>query len=114
MGGHVSSVVREHVSHTPYGADQLRGELGVVYLVTQVLDVHINQIGGVIERHVPDVLHNHGSRHGLPRISHEVFEQGEFLARQIDSFACAFHTKLAVVQDQVPDLQQTSRQVWIP
>ena len=90
------------------------GEFGVVHLVTHVFHVHIHQVGGVVERHVPDVLHDHGPGHGLPRISHQVFQQGKFFARQIDTLARPLDPKLAAVERQVPNLKGASRQVWIP
>ena len=53
-------------------------------LRAQPRDMHVDDIGLRIEMIVPDVLEQHGARHHLAGMSHQIFEQAEFARLQID------------------------------
>src|SRR3972149_10610519 len=55
-----------------------------VNLGAQPADVGLDHAGVRIEMKSPDVLQEHGPRHHLPGIAHQVLEQPEFLRLQID------------------------------
>src|SRR6202050_2556696 len=71
------------VAHAANGLNEL-GVRAQVDLLAQVIDVNVDHIGHGVERQVPHVLDNHGAGHILAGMPQEVFEQREFLGRQVD------------------------------
>src|SRR5262249_50753036 len=57
-----------------------------VYLVPQMADIYVDNVGCAIEALVPNVLDDHGARENTPRIRHQVFQKAIFLTRQLNPF----------------------------
>ena len=51
----------------------------------QLTDIDIDNIGQALEALIPDMLDYHGARQNAPRIERQIFEQGVFLAAQLDA-----------------------------
>src|SRR6266702_3888987 len=66
--------------HVPRAADrvQQRPLETLVDLRAQPRNVHVDHVGLRIEMIVPDVLQQHGTRHHLTGMLHQIFEQAEF------------------------------------
>src|SRR5207245_5652813 len=88
--------------------DQL-AVLSAVDLVTQVVDIHVNDVGECIEVLIPYVLGDHRAGQHAAGIAHQVFQEGVFLGRQLDAPAAAGHSAGGWIQDQIVHLQQASR-----
>ena len=50
-----------------------------------------DDVGLRVEMETPDLFEEHRPRHDLPRIAHQLFEQGEFARLQMDRLATARH-----------------------
>ena len=74
-----AGAVTDHVSRAADGVDQRVLE-ALVDLGAQAADMHVDDIGLRVEMIVPDVLQQHGARHHLAGVLHQIFEQAE-LAR---------------------------------
>src|ERR671916_1357134 len=54
-----------------------------IQLVAQVADVDVDYVGAGVERVIPDGGEDLLPTHDLPRVAHEVLEQGELAAREV-------------------------------
>src|SRR5882757_4994424 len=81
--------VTDHVSGAADRMQQ-RPLKTLVDLGAQPRNVHVDHVGLRIEMIVPDVLQQHGARHHLAGMLHQIFEQAEFarLERQLVLAAC--------------------------
>ena len=80
------SAVTDHVSGAAHGMQQRLVE-ALVDLAAQPRDVHVDDVGLRVEVVVPHVLEQHGARHHLAGVLHQVFEQAEFARLQRDRLA---------------------------
>src|ERR1700743_2442350 len=69
--------------HEPCTADTVdHGRFaGLVHLAPQAAHMNVDQVGARIETVMPDFLEQHGARHDLPGMTHQIFQQLK-LARQ--------------------------------
>src|SRR2546425_13170626 len=88
--------------------DQL-AVLSAVDLVTQVVDVHVNEVGECMEVLVPDVLGDHRAGQYAAGMAHQGFQEGVFLGRQLDAPSPARHLAGGRIQDEILDLEEPGR-----
>ena len=94
------TVDREPVARPSDGVDRGPSERPVD-LATQVADVDLDDVGIAVEVVIPDVAEDLTLRPHLPRVSHEVFENRELTARQLDVSVAAGHPARARVEAEV-------------
>ena len=56
--------------------------------------MHVDDVGLRIEMMVPDLLEQHGARHDMSGVPHEVFEQPKLARQDLDLPARAAHRPL--------------------
>src|SRR6478672_480109 len=71
------------IPDTTHCMDQRIGLLAVD-LATQAPDIDVDDVGRGIEMQVPHVLQQHRTRHDVPLVAHEIFEQLEFARQQLE------------------------------
>src|SRR5919109_4144610 len=69
-------VVREHIADAPDGVNQRRSKAFIDF-VAQVLNIHVDDIGDVVEVNVPDVLNDAGAGDRVARVSEQELQQCE-------------------------------------
>src|SRR3990170_4308356 len=82
------------------GVDQLCGE-GVVDLPSQVADVNIDNVRGVVKVVVPDVLGDHGAGEDLVGVARQVLQERVLFGRKVDALGPARHFTGDRIKDQV-------------
>jgi hypothetical protein len=75
----------------------------LVDLGAQSRDMHVDHVGLRIEMIVPDVFQQHGSRHHLPGVLHQIFEQPEFARLQGEFFLAAHDAMREPVEFEIAD-----------
>ena len=98
----------QHVADAAHGVDHLDRKL-VVDFAAQVADVNVHDVGEPVVIHVPNVLDDHGAAERAAAIAHQVFEDAEFLGRQLDVFVGARHFAADAIERQVAHLQPFRR-----
>ena len=88
---------------------QQRRREPLVDLAAKTADVNVDDVGLRIEMVVPHRLEQHGSRHHLPGVAHQVFEDAELARLQIDPAAGANDGPGEEVQLQIGELQTGDR-----
>src|SRR3954470_10621845 len=74
----------QNITRAPHRVNERLGE-ALVDGVAQSAHVHIGDVGLRIEMQVPHAFQQHGARHRLTRVAHQVFEQLELLRGQLDA-----------------------------
>ena len=77
-------------------------------------DVHVDDVGEPVVVHVPDVLDDHGAAERAAAIAHQVFEDAEFLGRELDVFVGARDFAADAIEQQVAHLQSFRRGLAAP
>src|ERR1700733_5649453 len=72
----------ENIANTPNGVDQ-RLRRVVVNLAPQTIDMDVDDVGGGIDPHPPNVVQNHGASHHPTFISAKIFQQRKLLWSQL-------------------------------
>src|SRR5580658_4360897 len=96
--------VTNHVSRAADGREQRRVKIAID-LGPQARYMHIDYIGLRVEVIIPDMLEQHGSRHHLARILHQIFEEPEFARLQDDFLGRARDLVRQPVEREVGDAQ---------
>ena len=65
--------------------------------------MHVDHVGLRVEVIVPDAFQQHGARHHLAGMAHQVFEQPEFARLQVDRLPRALHLAAQQIELQVAD-----------
>ena len=98
------------IAEAPDGVDQLMGE-GLVHLVAQVPDVHVHDVGVVVEVEIPHMVGNLGAGQGLLLMAQQILQQGVLLGGQrqclpgpVDGFARRVHDQIVQLQNGVAHL----------
>ena len=89
--------------HARVDEDVLQGT--AIDLLPQARDMHVDDIGLRIEVIVPDRFEQHGPRHHLPGMAHQVLEQAELARLQLQHLATALDAALEQVHLQVGHAQ---------
>jgi hypothetical protein len=55
-----------------------------VDFIAEAMDVDIDNVGGGVDAHLPDVVEDHGARDDAADVAAEVFEEGEFLLGELE------------------------------
>src|SRR5262249_8823663 len=76
-----------------------------VDLGAEPADVGLDHAGAGVEVKLPYVFEEHGARHDLSRVVHQVLQQPEFLRLHLDTLAAARDRALEAVQLEVSDTQ---------
>jgi len=71
----------------------------------QPAHVHVDHVGLRVEVQVPDAFEQHGARHDLARMPHQVLEQAELASREVHGPAAAGHLAPDEVHLQVRHLE---------
>src|SRR5580698_8036988 len=78
----IGLAVFENIAHTSQRSNQ--GPTPIrVYLPAKTVDVYIDDVGIGLYSHTPDFVENHGACDNASGISAQIFQQNEFLRRQI-------------------------------
>ena len=72
-------------------------------LAAQPRDMDVDDVGLRIEMIVPDILEQHGARHHLAGMAHQIFEQAEFARLQRDLACCAADRMRQPVEFEIAD-----------
>ncbi len=72
----------ENVANAPNGVDQ-RSRRVMVNLTAQTINMDVDDVGGGIDPHPPDVVQNHGASHHPTFISAKIFQQRKLLRSQL-------------------------------
>src|SRR5947209_4820529 len=70
----------------PDTADCMDERIGVlaVDLAAQASNIDVDDVGRGIEMEIPHVLQQHGARHDIAFVAHQIFEELEFARKQFD------------------------------
>ena len=98
----------DHVADAAHGVDQLL-LIAVVDFAAQVADVDVDDVGQAVVIHIPDVLHDHGAAERAALVAHHVFEDAEFLGRELDALVAAHNFAARAVEHEVAHLQAFGR-----
>src|SRR5258708_4949176 len=71
------------IAGTAQGVNQ-RDRLAAIDLASQAADVRFHHRGIRLEMNIPDVFQQHGARHRLLGVFHQVFEQAKLARQQLD------------------------------
>ncbi len=80
-----------------------------VDLGAQPGDVGLHDVGLGVEVEVPDLLQQHGARHDLSGVAHQVFEDLQLLRQQFDALAGARDVAAQQIDLEVADLERRHR-----
>jgi hypothetical protein len=80
----IGLTVFEDIAHTPQCPNQ-RLPATRVYLATEAVDVDIDDVGVRLYAHTPNCVKNHRPRDHATGIPAQIFQQDEFLRRQIQN-----------------------------
>src|SRR5215471_14124335 len=94
----------QHIADSAHGVNQRRLEIAV-YLVSQISDIDVDNIGEAVKALVPYVLDDHVTGTNLALVCHQVFEQHKFLDSKIDGFARPRDFPAQAIQYEVRNLQ---------
>ena len=94
----------QHVADAAYGVNHLDRKF-VVDLAAQMPDIHVDDVGESVVVHVPDVLDNHGAAQRTAAVAHQIFQDAEFLGRQLDVFVGARDFAADAIERQIAHLQ---------
>src|SRR6185295_17857206 len=83
-GSVIERRIAEAVPDTPDGVDRIEPERPVD-LHPEVPDVDVDEVRVAVVREVPYVLDEYRATEHLTRVTHEVFQQRELLARELDA-----------------------------
>ena len=76
-------LVAEKIADAANGADER--VLGfAVDFVAQAMDVDVDDVGGGVDAHLPDVIEDHGAGDDAAGVAAEVFEESEFLLGELE------------------------------
>src|SRR3954454_5576668 len=87
----------DHVPGAANGVQQ-RTLKTFVDLGAQPRNVHVDDVGLRIEMIIPHVLQQHRSRHNLPSMLHEIFQQPKLARLQRQFFSAAGHTMRETIE----------------
>ena len=88
--------------------DQLLLE-AVVDFAAEVADVDVDDVGEAVVIHIPDMFDDHGAAEGTALVAHHVFENAEFLGREVDGFGAAGDFAADAIEREVGDLEALGR-----
>src|SRR4051812_44747703 len=77
----------ERIAKAANGADRIPRQTGRLQLAADVVDVDVDHVRGGLEARSPDLLAQLVAREHLPGVAHQVLEQGELGAGQLDRLA---------------------------
>ena len=84
-----------------------------VYFIPQPVDMNVDNVGGCIEAHLPDMIENHGACNNTARVSAEIFKQRELLLRKLQFNSTAACLAPKEVEFKIGHMQARSfRLVW--
>ena len=84
----IGLAVVENITHSSQRSNQ--GSTPIrVYLPAKTVDVYVHDVGVRLDSHTPDFVEDHGPRDDPARISTQIFQQNEFLRRQIQDLSVA-------------------------
>ena len=75
----------------------------LVDLGAQARDVDVDDVGLRVEMIIPDVLEQHGARHHLAGVLHQIFEQAELARLQRQLVLAAGDAMRQAVELEIPD-----------
>src|SRR5258707_12543919 len=73
----------EHVSDAAHGVNE-RNEMAAVDLAAQAADMRLDHRGARFEVHIPHILEQHGTSHGLPEVLEQILEQLKLPRQKLD------------------------------
>ncbi len=80
---HGLRLIPQKIADSADGADE--GPVGfAIHFIAQAVDVHIHNIRGGVDAHLPDVVEDHGAGDDAAGVAAEVFEQGELLLGELE------------------------------
>jgi len=80
-----------------------------IYFASQVVDVHVYEVGHGFGLGAPAVLEDGGAVHGFTRVAHQTLEDGEFLGRETDDAAGTARLAVQAVEFEIGDAQDGGR-----
>src|SRR5262249_28137486 len=103
------SVLARSTDAKSHAADRMDQRIGllIVDLLAHTADIYVDDVGGRIEMQVPYVLQQHGARHNLALVAHQIFENLKFARQQLDLAATAVGRARHQVKLEIADAQQS-------
>ena len=77
------------------------GVEGLIYFLAQAADMDINNVGLGVKMIFPYIFQQHGPRHHMPRMPHEIFEQFKFSCMEVNTLTLPRHFALEDIQFQI-------------